>query len=132
MNRYIVAALCAALLALSVGAATSEARGCHSFACVNKKLKQLKKQNQRLQNEVRSLQTNVFGCEGLVGVTSYGDFDSGSYGYVYDDGFGSQFLTSALDYADTNDPDFWMVVDDCGPAKSGLGKVSPPTGGEQR
>lgn len=126
--------------ALTFGVAGPADAGCHSFGCVNKKIKSLKRQNKKLTTQVNRLADDlavvdyaVFQCEQVTPVTSYGS-SFGDFGYLYDANDGSgPFLTSALDYTTTGteDTDDFMVVDTCQfkAKRSGLRRATPHLGG---
>jgi hypothetical protein len=118
MRRVLIVAVLAVLCSLAFGASGTQAKfaNCHNFACVNKKLNKLHKQEQQTAALVNN-------CERVAPVTVYGD-PAGSFGYVFNnnDGTGT-FFTSALDFTVTGDPiSAFMIVDVCqGKAKAGGG-----------
>ncbi len=73
---------------------------CKTFKCVNKKLRQLRK-------AILALEDEVYGCEMLLPITQYS-------GYLYDDGAGGSFPTTALDVTESgDDPDTYALVYVC-------------------
>jgi hypothetical protein len=119
MKRIGIVALLSAVLCLGVGASSAEASfaNCSSFSCVNKKLNKL---NFRLRQV-----ENALSCEGEAPLSSYGDFDTNTFGYRWEDpAVPESFLTSALDFASIGEvPDIWAIYDACAdgiPAKAGV------------
>lgn len=114
MKRIITLAVAIAALG---AAATADAKPCN-LACLTKQVKTLTKQVKTLSKEVQSDTTSIGvlqDCVQEVGVTSYGDGETGTFGYSYNPGDGTApYLTSAMDATNPGDPvDAWMLVDGC-------------------
>jgi outer membrane murein-binding lipoprotein Lpp len=63
--------------------------------------------------------TSAFSCFGEYPVTDYGDSD-GTFGYVYYDGSGVDFDTTALDVTSSgNTVGAWTLFDQCNTTQSG-------------
>jgi hypothetical protein len=74
-------------------------------------VKALKKRVTKLENQLESLDEFIFRCLLVRGMTSFGDTEENTFGYRWEDGT-ETFLTSALDFDDSGDPEAWNVVAD--------------------
>jgi hypothetical protein len=63
----------------------------------------------RLENRVGDLESVIYPCLSVQGMTSYGD-PAGSYGYVYSPDGVNLGLTSALDFDDGGSPHVWTAI----------------------
>lgn len=84
---------------------------CSGWRCVNRRLNTLKS----AVNGVRADFNALNACLLIQGMSSYGeDPNGGTYGYVWrDDDLVDEFLTTGLDFDDTDTPHVWTVVWGC-------------------
>jgi hypothetical protein len=61
----------------------------------------------RLSNRIAALEDMVYNCMYVQGMSSYGDPDFG-FGFLYAEGL-DEFLTTALDYDDSGEPQMWAL-----------------------
>jgi hypothetical protein len=121
MRRRLVVVMAVLALATLVGSSRAEASvswpaNCTNFKCVNAHLNALHTQNVALKAGLAKLSWVNPCLDSLVPITAYPS-------YLYDDGFGGSFDTTALDYTIAGEvPDYWVSVvnPSCAPATARL------------
>jgi hypothetical protein len=74
-------------------------------------VRRLRRKVAALRNRVGGLEFAVFDCLFVQGISSFGDPDSET-GYLFDDGTGTTFLTTANDFDDSNGPHIFAMAAD--------------------
>lgn len=138
MRRFVCGAVAIAALM-----AVSSAQACGT-SCLRHRVSTLSGEVRSLEARVSSLSSRLGGDEatlssvnGFVGtfnrcakevpLTQYGD-PAGSFGYVWDDGTGSFFDTTAVDVTASGDPvGAWFITDTCNQSAAIRGASSSHT-----
>jgi hypothetical protein len=93
------------VVALLVGALVIISGPSQAFGPIAK----LRRRVVELENRVGALESSVYPCFFVEGVSQFGD-PNGTHGYVYSDDGVNEFLTSALDFDDSGAPQVWSLV----------------------